>query len=162
MEKIYGINDAARLIDVSLGTLLERDKSGEMVAHRKSNGEMYYTNDQIRDAIEKNSNGDRYYVIENRNIGSVGRPEFVEKILFVGTKEQCVEYEDSQRKKYKDTILVDCYVESELERKKKMMVTDYWRSLPDKEKKETITVNGKTYYKAIYNYLNGEDNEHKE
>lgn len=42
---------------------------------------------------------EKYFVVENRNIGTVGKPEFVETVLFSGTKEECAAYEDSKRQK---------------------------------------------------------------
>ena len=88
-----------------------------------------------------------YYVIENRN--------FIETILFSGTKEECVAYEDARRKKYKDRTVVDCFIQSETERKKVLLVSDFWNSLTEEEKKETITINGKKYNKALYDFHNG-------
>lgn len=164
MEKQYNMERAAKLIDVSLNTMIDWDESGEMIAHRRPNGEMYYTEDQIINAIEKNSDSEVYYVIENRNVGTIGQPEFVETILFAGSKEQCVEYEDYRRNNYKDKdrIVADCWVVSDKERKKKMMLAEFWKSLPAKERKETITVNGKTYYKALYDRIKKENDNHKE
>lgn len=98
---------------------------------------------------------EKYYVIENRNVGLVGKPEFVETVLFSGTKEECVAYENSKRKEYKDRMIVDCFVQSESERNKIMLVNDFWNTLTDEEKKETITVNGKKYNKALYDFHNG-------
>lgn len=101
------------------------------------------------------NNMEKYYVIENRNVGTVGNPKLVETVLFSGTQEECVAYENAKRKEYKDRITVDCYVQSETDRNKILLVNEYWNTLTDEEKKETITVNGKTYNKALYNFHNG-------
>ena len=58
-------------------------------------------------------------------------------------------------KEYKDRTVVDCFVQSESERNKIMLVNDFWNTLTDEEKKETITVNGKKYNKALYDFHNG-------
>lgn len=97
---------------------------------------------------------EKYFVIENRNVGMIGKPEFVETVLFSGTKEECVKYEDAKRKEYKDRIIVDCFVQSESERNRLMMVNDFWNNLSDEEKNETIVVNGKKYNKALYDFHN--------
>ena len=68
-----------------------------------------------------------------------------------------VSYEDSKRKEYKDKTVVDCFVQSESERNKIMLVNDFWNTLTDEEKKETITVNGKKYNKALYDFHKGKD-----
>lgn len=95
---------------------------------------------------------EKYFVIENRNVGA----EFVEQILFSGTKEECVIFEDEQRKSYGDNRdIVDCFVKSETEMNKLILVNDFWNTLTDEEKKETIIVNGKKYNKALYDFHNG-------
>lgn len=95
---------------------------------------------------------EKYYVIENKNIGTVSRPEFVETILFSGTKEECCAYVDVEREAYKDRTVEDLFIQSETEKNKIMQLNDFWNTLTDEEKKETITVNGKTYNKALYNF----------
>lgn len=96
-----------------------------------------------------------YYVIENRNIGVADKPEFVETILFTGTKEECTDYETKKRKEYKDRTRGDCFVQSESDRKKIKEINEFWNGLTKEEKKETIIVEGKKYNKALYNFHNG-------
>lgn len=97
---------------------------------------------------------EKYFVIENRNVGMIGKPEFVETVLFSGTKEECAAYEEAKRKEYEDRTVVDCYVQSESERNRLMKVNNFWNNLTDEEKKETIIVNGKKYNKALYDFHN--------
>lgn len=98
---------------------------------------------------------EKYFVVENRNVGTVGNPEFVEMVLFSGSKEECVAYEDSKRKEYKDRTVVDCFTQSDTERNQIMLANDFWNNLTEEQKKETITVNGKKYNKALYDFHNG-------
>lgn len=102
---------------------------------------------------------EKYYVIENRNIGIIGRPEMQETVLFSGTLSECTKFEDERRKLYKNRTVVDCYVQSETERNKAKQINDFWNSLSDDEKKEDIIVNGKKYNKALYNFHKGSTNE---
>lgn len=97
---------------------------------------------------------EKYFVIENRNVGMIGKPDFVETVLFIGTKEECVKYENEKRKEYKDRMVVDCFVQSESERNRLAMINDFWNNLSDEEKNETIVVNGKKYNKALYDFHN--------
>lgn len=99
---------------------------------------------------------EKYYVIENKNIGSIGNPEFVESILFVGTKTECLEYEDAKRKEYKDLTVVDCFVQSESDRNRIKFVRNFWDTLTDEEKEETIIADGRKYNKALYNFHHGQ------
>ena len=96
--------------------------------------------------------GMKYYVIENRNIGTIGKPEFLETVIYTGTKEECARVEDEKRKEYKDRTVVDCFTRSEEERNKIEKANALWSSLTEEQKKETIIVNGKTYIKAIYEF----------
>lgn len=98
---------------------------------------------------------EKYFVIENRNVGIIGKPEFIETVLFSGTKEECAAYEDQKRKEYNDRTMVDCFIQSESERNRLMCINDFWNNLSEEEKKETIVVNGKTYNKALYEFHNG-------
>lgn len=95
-----------------------------------------------------------YYVIENRNIGVADKPEFVETILFTGTKTECAAYEDKRRKEYKDRTMVDCFVRSESEMKRIKEINEFWNSLTKEEKKEMVVVDGKKYNKALYEFNN--------
>ena len=155
MEKTYNVSEAAKKIGVSVKTLQRWDRDGKLVASRTPSNRRYYTDSQLAKIMEGENNMEKYYVIENRNVGLVGKPEFVETVLFSGTKAECVAYEDSKRKEYKDKTVVDCFVQSESERNKIMLVNDFWNTLTDEEKKETITVNGKKYNKALYDFHNG-------
>lgn len=157
MEKTYNVSEAAEKLGVSVKTLQRWDREGKLVASRTVSNRRYYTESQLAEIMEGENNMEKYYVIENRNVGLNGRPEFVETILFSGTKAECVAYENEKRKEYeyKDRTVVDCFVQSESERNKNMLVNDFWNSLTDEEKKETIMVNGKKYNKALYDFHNG-------
>ena len=98
---------------------------------------------------------EKYFVIENRNIGTTGRPEFVETVLFSGTEKECIAYENEKRKEYSDRTIVDCFTQSESERNRLVSINEFWSNLSNEEKKETIIVNGKTYNKALYEFHNG-------
>lgn len=97
-----------------------------------------------------------YYVIENRNVGMVGSPSFVETVLFSGTEEECVAFETEKRKEYRATfgdefgVAVDCSTISAEKLKASKEAEDFWESLSDEEKNEKIVVDGATYNKAIY------------
>ncbi len=96
----------------------------------------------------------KYYVIENRNVGLHGLPRFAEAVLFSGTEKECAEFEVEKRKEYKDRTTVDCYTVSEKEIKKAEEFNKFWDSLTPAEKKETIEIDGKTYFKKAYEYYN--------
>lgn len=155
MEKTYNVSEAAELIGVSVKTLQRWDRDGKLVAYRTPTNRRYYTEEQIKEAMKGDFDMEKYYVIENRNVGLIGSPEFVETILFSGTKEECATYEDMKRKEYKDRTAVDCFIQSETERNKIMLINDFWNTLTDEEKKETIMVSGKKYNKALYDFHNG-------
>lgn len=36
---------------------------------------------------------DKYYVVENKNIGAIGKLMMVESVIFTGTKSECLQYE---------------------------------------------------------------------
>lgn len=93
---------------------------------------------------------EKYFVIENRNIGTIGGSDFVESVLFVGTKQECSKYEDYKRKEYKDRTLVDCYTISESEKNKREEDSKFYDSLTEAQKAEIIDVDGKKYVKAVY------------
>lgn len=96
---------------------------------------------------------EKYFVIENKNVGLKGRTvEMLETVLFAGTKEECYAFADEQRKKYSDRIVADCFVQSEAERSRIEEVDNFWNSLTDEQKKETIIVNGKKYNKALHEF----------
>ena len=78
-----------------------------------------------------------------------------EMLKFSGTKEECVAFWDTQRKGYGDNReVVDCFVKSETEVNNLSVVDDFWNSLAEEDKKETIVVDGKKYNKALYNFHN--------
>lgn len=155
MGKTYNVSKAAEKLGVSVKTLQRWDRDGKLVASRTPSNRRYYTDEQLKEAIGGNFDEGKYFVVENRNIGSVGRPEFVETILFSGTKAECVAYEDAKRKEYNDRTMVDCFIQSETERNKIILVNDFWNTLTEEEKSETIMVNGKKYNKALYDFHNG-------
>lgn len=97
----------------------------------------------------------KYYVIENRNIGLRGMPEFVETVKFVTEdKRQAVRYEHELRKTYKDRGIVDCYTMSEKEREEAEEQAreskKIWESMTEEEKNDIIEVDGKRYFRKIY------------
>ena len=95
---------------------------------------------------------DKYYVVENKNIGATGKPMMVESVIFTGTKSECLQYEEIKRKEYIDRTIVDCFTISEKEYEKLEERKEFWDSLSPEEKKETIIVNGKKYNKALYEF----------
>ena len=155
MEKTYNVSEVAEKLGVSVKTLQRWDRDGKFVANRTPSNRRYYTEEQITEAMNRNFDEARYFVIENRNVGSIDKPEFVETILFSGTKAECAAYEDAKRKGYKDITVVDCFIQSETERIRIMLVNDFWNTLTEEEKSETIMVNGRKYNKALYDFYNG-------
>lgn len=99
---------------------------------------------------------EKYSVIENKNIGTLGNPEMVETVLYRGSREECLKYEETKRSEYRDRTKIDCYTISDAEATKRMDANKYWDSLSDDEKKEKIVVDGKTYFKAMYDFYNKE------
>lgn len=95
---------------------------------------------------------DKYYVVENKNIGAIGKPMMVESVIFTGTKSECLQYEEVKRKEYIDRTVIDCFTISEKEYQKLKDRKEFWDSLSPEEKKETIVVNGKKYNKALYEH----------
>ena len=95
---------------------------------------------------------DKYYVVENKNTGAIGNPTMMETVIFSGTKDECLQYEEEKRREYIDRTVVDCFTISEKEYKKLEERKEFWNRLSPEEKKETITVNGKKYNKALYEF----------
>lgn len=95
---------------------------------------------------------DKYYVVENKNIGAIGKPMMVESVIFTGTKSECLQYEEVKRKEYIDRTVIDCFTISEKEYQKLKDRKEFWDSLSPEEKKETIVVNGNKYNKALYEH----------
>lgn len=92
----------------------------------------------------------KYFVIENRNTGLKGCPEMKQTILFSGTKEECAKFEHEKRKEYKNRETEDCFIWSEEEMENVKRAKERWDNLTEEQKTETITVNGRTYLKALY------------
>lgn len=99
---------------------------------------------------------DKYYVIENQNIGLRGCPQFIETVLFAGTLEDCVEYEDEIRKTYKDQSRVDCWTisaEEYIKNKEYSLALEIYQfGLTEEELNEVIEMNGKKYKKHILDF----------
>lgn len=97
-----------------------------------------------------------YFVKENRNVGMIGDPSFVETTLFAGTKEECIAFEDEKRKEYRKEFgdgfgaTVDCYTISGEKQKKVDESIEFWDSLTDEQRNEKLVVDGKLYNKALY------------
>lgn len=97
----------------------------------------------------------KYYVIEGRNIGTIGNPEIIESIMYVtDDKMEAARYEDSLRKTYKDRTIVDCWMRSGEEIEKAKRAKDLYNSLTEEQKHEYITVDGRKYIKTLYEYNN--------
>lgn len=95
---------------------------------------------------------EKYFVVENRDIRLNGKTEFVETVMFSGTREECASYENMKRKEYKDRSVVDCFTQSESERNQIKSANEFWNTLTKKEKEESIMVDGKKYNKALYDF----------
>lgn len=95
---------------------------------------------------------DKYYVVENKNIGATGKPMMMESVIFTGTKSECLQYEEVKRREYMNRTVIDCFTIFEKEYKKLEERKKFWDSLSPEEKKEAIVVNGKKYNKALYEY----------
>ncbi|RHQ82475.1 hypothetical protein [Clostridium sp. AF22-10] len=95
---------------------------------------------------------DKYYVVENKNIGAIGKLMMVESVIFTGTKSECLQYEEVKRREYIDRTVIDCFTISEKEYKKLEEIKEFWDSLSPEKKKEVIVVNGKKYNKALYEH----------
>ena len=52
---------------------------------------------------------DKYYVVENKNIGAIGKPMMVESVIFTGDKSECLQYEEVKRREYIDRTVIDCF-----------------------------------------------------
>jgi len=84
----------------------------------------------------------------------------LETVVWVGTKEECEEYEDSHRKALTnaDYIKKDYYVTSlskfcrEENRSRTAEFREYVRGLTAEQKAETIVVNGKETLKFVYDF----------
>lgn len=97
----------------------------------------------------------KYYVFEGRNIGIKGKPEFVETVMFAtDDKMEASKFEDELRKTYKDRTIVDCYVKSEEEIDRAKRAKERYEALSEEQKHEFITVDGRTYIKALYEHKN--------
>lgn len=98
-------------------------------------------------------------VMENRNVGTAGKPEMVETVLFEGSAEECARFEVEQRKEYVKEFgsdhgsFVDCYCVSDEEERKKKHGRELWESLTDEEKADYIEIDGRRYVRKMYTTL---------
>lgn len=92
-----------------------------------------------------------YYVVENRNVGTIGNPEMLETVIYSGSKEDCARYEGHKRKEYEDNRhMVDCWTISKDEYEKQQQVAKEYDELTEEERKDFITVGGKKYIRKIW------------
>lgn len=93
----------------------------------------------------------KYYVIEKRNVGTIGNPSMSTTIISVLTDniEALNECEDL-RKTYKDKTIIDCYVLSEKDIEKIEKAKERYESLTETEKQDIIEVDGRKYIRALY------------
>lgn len=96
-----------------------------------------------------------YYVVENKNVGTIGHPEFYETVIWSGTKAECVAYENERRKTYKDTTKINCWTVSAEEYEKQKEAVNLWDNLSDDDKKDIIEVDGKKYIRKIWERNHG-------
>ena len=97
----------------------------------------------------------KYYVFECRNVGRIGNPQFVETVMFAtDDKMEASKFENELRKTYKDRTIVDCYVKSEEEIDRAKRAKERYEALTEAQKHEFITVDGRTYIKALYEHKN--------
>ena len=91
-------------------------------------------------------------VIEYRNIGTIGKPEMAENVIFSGTQEKCASYMQNKRSQVKKGlgIMVDYGVVSEEEYKQQQERAELVRNLTEEQKNDIITVDGRKYVRAIY------------
>lgn len=88
-----------------------------------------------------------YFVIENEWNGF----EFVQTVLFSGTQEECLAFEDAHRKSYNhDRTTCDCFTRSESELNQIEDNRRFYETLTADQKADFIVVDGKKYVRAIY------------
>ena len=105
---------------------------------------------------------EKFVVIENRNIGMYGNPEFMETIIYSGTKEECAEYEDMKRKEYRKQYgddfgtFIDCFTEDAEARESRKSyneaLKEYAAGLTEDQKREIVEIDGKRFYKYILDF----------
>lgn len=105
---------------------------------------------------------DTYVLVENRNVGFAGHPQFEETELFSGTMDDCSKAEAREKEKYKMSygddyyMTVDCHLEKKAERdahiKYNKALKEYAATLSEEEKKELVEINGNVYRKYILDF----------
>lgn len=93
---------------------------------------------------------EKYFVVENKNKGTIGHPEFMETVIFSGTKDECIAHENEKRKQTKDTTVCDYWTISETEYNNQKNAANLFQTLTEEEKNDIITINGKKYIRKIY------------
>lgn len=97
-------------------------------------------------------------VLENRNVGTIGRPHFIETILFRGSEKECVEYEDEKRKEYRRiygdnfSFTVNCWTEEEKKIDYIKALNNYKNSLTKEQSEEVVIIDGKKYMKYALDF----------
>lgn len=105
-------------------------------------------------------------VMENRNVGTTGKPKLLETVLFEGSAEECARFEVEQRKEYvreygnEHGCFVDCYCVSEEEEQKQGR--ELWESLTEEEKHDYIEVDGHKYVRKMYEAIAEEEKKDEE
>ena len=76
-------------------------------------------------------------------------------------KMDCCRYADDMRRQYRRKygddffVIIDCSVRSEEDLENERKIKDFWDSLTEEQKHETIEVDGKRFVKAIYEARQG-------
>lgn len=93
----------------------------------------------------------KYYIIEKRNVGTMGNPSILTTIVSVHEdKIEALNQCEDLRKTYKDKTIVDCYVLSEEDIKKIEKAKERYESLTEIEKQDVVEVDGRKYVRALY------------
>ena len=105
---------------------------------------------------------EKFVVVENRNIGMCGMPEFMETVLYSGTQKECAKYEDMKRKEYRKQYgddfgtFIDCFTEDVEERENRQSynkaLKEYAAGLTEDQRKEIVEIDGKRFYKYILDF----------
>ena len=104
-------------------------------------------------------------VMENRNVGTAGKPKMVEIVLFEGTADECARFEIEQRKEYVNEFghdhgsFIDCYCVSDEKERKSNQGRELWESLTDEEKHDYIEIDGHKYVRKMYEKMEKKDEE---
>lgn len=145
IRKILGISRAAfsRKYNIPIRTLEDWD------AGKKNPPE--YVMDLLERAVREDK--DMLYVLILSTRGN-------EEIQGIGTLEEMNKRMDALRKECRrvdpDGTEMDCFIISEAEAKSRKEAEDWWNGLSEKEKTETIEIDGKKYLKSIYKMLHPE------